>query len=167
MFSFNQSSISPAVKSQLEAQFAFFSDLSKTMFEGAQKINELNVQVANTIFEESLSSTRQLLSTTDRNEALSIMAGQAQPAAEKVRAYQQHVRNILAETQASAAQTLESHVPKTTRATEAVVKELSQMAVEETAKVTQRQQEAMEKLTTPIKQNMERAAQAAGTKSAH
>jgi len=165
MFSFNQPSISPAVKSQLDAQFEFFSDLSKKMFEGVQKVNELNVQVATTVFEESLASTRQLLTSTGRNEALSIIAGQAQPNAEKIRAYQQHVRNILAETQAGAAQTLESHMPKTVRAAEAVVKEVAQKASEETAKVTQRQQEAMAKLTTPIKQNIERAPQANGIKA--
>src|SRR6476661_97463 len=166
MFYFNQPSISPAVKSQIDAQFAFFSDLSKKMFEGVQKMNELNVQVATTVFEESLASTKQLLSSTDRNEAVSIVAGQAQPITEKIRAYQQHVNNILAETQASAAQTLESHIPKTVRATEAVVNEVAQKASEETAKVTQRQQEAMAKLTTPIKPNNERAGQNNGVKVA-
>lgn len=157
MFDFNQSSISPAVKSQLDAQFAFFSDLSKTMFEGAQKINALNVQVANTVFEESLSRTRALLSSSNANEALSIASEQAQPVAEKIRAYQQHVQNILAETQASAAQMFESHAPKTTRATEALLKEIAQKTAEQTSKATQRQQEAIDKLTAPIKQNIERA----------
>jgi len=165
MYSFNQPSISPAVKSQLDAQFAFFSDLSKKMFEGVQKINELNVQVANTVLEESLSSTRQLLLSAGSNEAISIVAGQTQPAAEKIRAYRQHVSNILVETQASVAQTFESHMPKTARAAEAVVKEVAQKASEETAKVTQRQQEAMAKLTTPIKQNIERPSQANGIKA--
>lgn len=166
MFYFNQPSVSPAVKSQLDAQFAFFSDLSKKMFEGVQKLNELNVQVATTVFEESLASTKQLLTSTDRNEAISIVAGQAQPAAEKVRAYQQHVQNILAETQAGAAHTLESHVPKAVRATEAVVNEVARKASEETAKATQRQQEAMEKLTTPIQPTTDRASQNNGAKAA-
>jgi|SwirhirootsSR2_FD_contig_41_7270974_length_561_multi_1_in_0_out_0_1 phasin family protein len=166
MFYFNQPSVSPAVKSQLDTQFAFYSDLSKKMFEGVQKLNELNVQVATAVFEESLTSTKQLLSSTDRNEALSIAAGQAQPAAEKIRAYQHHVQSIFAETQASAAQTLESHMAKTVRATEAVVNEVAQKASEETAKVTQRQQEAMAKLTTPIKPNSERVSQNNGVKAA-
>jgi phasin family protein len=164
MFYFNQPSVSPAVKFQLDAQFAFFSDLSKKMFEGVQKLNELNMQVATTVFEESLASTKQLLSSTDRNEALSTVAGQAQPNAEKLRAYQQHVNNIFAETQASAAHTLESHMPQTVRATEAVVNEVAQKASEETAKATQRQQDAMEKLTTPTKPNNERASQNNGVK---
>lgn len=166
MFYFNQPSVSPAAKSQLDAQFAFFSDLSKRMLEGFQKLNQLNVQVATTVFEESLASTRQLLSSTDRNEAFSIVASQAQPTAEKIRAYQQHVSNIFAETQASAAHTLESHMPKTVRATEAVVDEVARKAAEETAKATQRQQEAMEKLTTSIKTNVDRSSQNSGGKVA-
>lgn len=165
MFNLYQPTDSPAVKSELDAQFAFVTDLSKKMFEAAQKMNELNVQVANTVFEESLACTNQLLSS-ESNEALSIIAGQAQPAAEKIRAYQQHVRNILVETQAGVALTFESHVPKTARAAEAVVKEVAQKASEETAKVTQRQQEAMVKLTTPIKQNFERATQANSVRAA-
>lgn len=165
MFYFNETTVSPAMKSQFDAQFSFFSDLSKKMFEGVQKLNELNVQVATTIFDESLSSTKQLLSSTDRNEAISIAASQVQPATEKMRAYQQHLHNILAETQASAAHTLESHVPKAVRATEAVVTEVAQRASEETAKATLRQKQAFEKLTTPIQPNAGHAAQNGGAKA--
>jgi phasin family protein len=159
MFSFTQQSLSPAIKSQLDAQFSLFSAMSKKMFESAQKINELNVQVAETVIEESLTSAKQLFTATNQNEALSIMAGQSQPAAEKIRAYQQHVQNILAEAGVGMAKTLESHAPEATRAAEETVKEVAQMASEETMKATQRQKEAVEKLTTPIKQSAERTMQ--------
>jgi phasin family protein len=159
MFNFTEQSLTPAIKSQLDAQFSFFSDMSKKMFESAQKINELNVQVAETVFEESLTSAKQLFAATNQNEALSIIAGQSQPAAEKIRAYQQHVQNILAETGVGMAKTLESHAPEATRAAEATVREVTQRASEETMKATQRQKEAVEKLTTPIKQNPERTMQ--------
>lgn len=157
MNTFFQSSSSPAIKTQLEAQFAFYSDLSKTMFDGMQKLNELNIQVGQTLMEETLSSTRQVMLSTDRTETLSIVAGQAQPAAEKVRAYSQHVRNILAETQVGITRTAEAHIPNATRTAEAVVKEVAQKASEETAKVTQHQKEALVKLTTPIRGAAERA----------
>jgi phasin family protein len=159
MFSFTQQTLSPAVKSQLEAQFSFMNEMSRKMFESAQKINELNMQVAETVFEESLASTRQLFSATNQHEAISIMAGQSQPAAEKIRAYQQHVQNILAEAGVGMAKTLETHAPEATRAAEATVREVAQKASEETMKATQRQKEAVEKLTTPIKQAAERTMQ--------
>lgn len=167
MFSFTQQSNSPALKAQLDAQFSFFTDMSKKMFESVQRVNELNIQVAATVMDESLVSVRQLLSATDQNEALSIVAGQSQPAAEKVRAYQQHLQNIFAESQSDIAKTLATHVPESTRTAEAVVREITQRAAEETSKVTQRQRESLEKLTVPFAQNMERAGQASNVKVNH
>lgn len=150
MNNFFPSSSSPAIKAQLDAQFAFYADVSKKMFDGLQKLNELNIQVGQTLIEETLSSTRQVMQADDRTEALSIAAGQAQPAAEKVRAYNQHVQTILAETQVGIVKTAQTHIPNATRTAEDVVKEVAQKASDQTAKVTQRQKEALEKLTTPI-----------------
>jgi len=151
MNNFFQSSSSPAVKAQLEAQFAFYADVSKKMFDSMQKLNELNIQVGQTLMEETLSSTRQVINADGRIDALSIAAGQAQPAAEKVRAYSQHVQAILADAQVSIVKTAEAHIPNATRTAEGVVKEVAQRASDQTAKVTQRQKEALEKLTTPIR----------------
>jgi phasin family protein len=151
MNNFFQSSSSPAVKAQLEAQFAFYADVSKKMFDSMQKLNELNIQVGQTLMEETLSSARQVMQSEDRTETLSILAGQAQPTAEKVRAYSQHVQAIFADTQVGIAKTAETHVPNATRTAEAVVKEVAQKASDQTAKVTQRQKEALEKLATPIR----------------
>lgn len=151
MNNFFQLSSSPAVQAQLEAQFAFYADVSKKMFDSMQKLNELNIQVGQTLMEETLSSTRQVMQAENRIDALSIAAGQAQPAAEKIRAYSQHVQAILAETQVGIAKTAETHTPNATRTAEAVVREVAQKASDQTAKVTQRQKESLEKLTTPIR----------------
>lgn len=167
MFNFTQQSISPAVKAQMDAQFSFFTDMSKKMFESVQKVNELNIQVAATVMDESLVNVRQLLSASDQNEALSIVAGQSQPAAEKVRAYQQHLQNIFAETRVDLAKTMETHVPESTRTAEAVVRELAQRASEETSKASQRQKESFEKLTAPFKQNIDRGVQGSNAKATH
>ena len=151
MNDFTRPSVTPAIKSQIEAQFSFFGDISKNVFGAIQKLNELNVQVAQTVVEESLSNARQLLSSNSHHDTISVVAGQAQPAAEKLRAYQQHVHNIVAETRVNLAKTAEQHLPEATRAAEAVVKEVAEKASEETEKATQRQKAAMEKLTTPLK----------------
>lgn len=160
-------SSSPAIKAQLDAQFAFYADVSKKMFNGIQKLNELNIQVGQTLMEETLSSTRQVMQAEDRTDALSIVAGQAQPAAEKIRAYNQHVQAIFADAQVDIAKTAETHVPNATRTAEAVVKEVAQKASDQTAKVTERQKEALEKLTTPIRGDGERNQSANGAKSTH
>jgi phasin family protein len=149
MMSFTQS-ITPASKAHLEAQYSLMSDMSQKLFDTVQKINELNIQVAKTVLEESLNNVQQVLVAKDPYEALSIAASQAQPAAEKVRAYQQHLTNIAARTQVDLAKTAESHVPNTTRTAAAVADEVARKASEETEKATQRQKAAMERLTNPI-----------------
>jgi phasin family protein len=156
MFDFSKTASSPALKSQLEAQFALYSDVSKSIFASVQKLNDLNIQLAQTVMQETMTSVKEILGASNRHEVLSITAGQALPAAEKIRAYQQHVQNIVADTRATVAKTVGAHMPDTTRAAEEVVREVAQKASEVTAKATQRQKDAMEKLTMPIRSNAER-----------
>lgn len=158
MFNFTSTTSSPAMQSQLETQFSLMTDMTKGIFDSMQRLNELNIQVAQTVMQETMTSAKEIIGASNQHEILSITAGQAQPAAEKVRAYQQHVQNILTETQANLTKTFGSHVPNATRAAEEAVREVAQRASEETAKATQRQKESMEKLTTPIRGNAERAA---------
>jgi phasin family protein len=142
--------VTPASKAHLEAQYSLMSDMSQKLFDTVQKINELNIQVAKTVMEESFNNVQQVLVAKDPYEALSIAASQAQPAAEKVRAYQQHLTNIAARTQVDLAKTAESHVPNTTRTAAAFADEVARKASEETEKATQRQKAAMERRTNPI-----------------
>ncbi len=138
------------MKAHMEAQCSLLNDMSQRIFETAQKINELNIQVAKTVMEESLTSMQQVMVAKDPYEALSIAAAQAQPTAEKIRAYQQHLTNIAARTQVDLAKTAESHVPNTSRTAAAFADEVARRATEETEKATLRQKAAMEKLTNPI-----------------
>lgn len=143
-------SSTPAAKSHMQAQLSLFNDISKRLFSSAQKINELNIQVAQTIMEESVKSSHELLAAEDATDFISIAASQAQPGAEKVRAYQQHLTNIAAGTQVELAKAAEEHIPETTRTAAALAEEVARKSNEETEKVTQRQKAVMEKLTNPI-----------------
>lgn len=167
MFNFPESSISQAVKAQLNAQFSFFTHCSDKMLEGVQKMNELNTQVAKTIIDESLARAQQFLASNDQYGKASASAGQTQPAAEKIRAYQQHVQNIVMETQAGITKIVETHVPETARAAEAIVREVTERASENTVKATQRQKEALEKMAMPTTQAYERSAQGNVSKPIH
>jgi phasin family protein len=153
--------VTPAVRAHMEAQFSLMSDMSQKLFESAQRINELNIQVAQTLMEETISSTQQVLSANDPYEALSIASSQAQPNAEKVRAYQQHLSSIAAGTQVELARTAEAHLSETTRTATAVADEVVRRASEQTEKTTQRQRAAMEKLTQPIAKSGDGATQSA------
>ena len=149
MFNFSQAD-SPAARAHLDSQFSMLADLSKQVFNAMQRINELNIQVTQTIMEETLANTKQVLAANGPTEALSVIAGQAQPNAEKLRAYQQRLTDIAAGTQLNLAKTAEVHVPQTARTAQDLAGEVARRASEDTEKVTQRQKAAMEKLTTPL-----------------
>jgi phasin family protein len=150
MFIYIQPFASSAVRAQFDAQLFLTMDVSRQMLQGVQKLNELNLQVVKTLFKESVSSAQQFLTIANNNEIQVIDEVQSPPPAEKILAYQQHVQNILTETQVGIAETIESHVPETVRATDEVVSEVVQKVSEETSKAIQRQTQALEQLAKPI-----------------
>lgn len=158
--------VTPAVRAHMEAQFSLITDMSQKLFDTVQRINELNIQVAQTVMEETITNTQQVLTAKDPYEALSIASSQAQPNAEKVRAYQQHLSSIAAGTQVELARTAEAHLSETTRTATAVADEVVRRASEETEKTTQRQKAAMEKLTRPINKPADGASPQAARKTA-
>ena len=155
MLAFSRQEVPPALKSHLDAQFSFMADLSKKMFDGIQRVQQLNVQVAQTVMEEAINSTHQIIESNSATEYLSVAASQVQPVAEKVRAYQQHLSNIAAGVQVELSKTAETHVPETTRTAAAVAEEVVRRGAEETDKATQRQKAVFEKLTKPINESRE------------
>ncbi|RJF96369.1 phasin family protein [Noviherbaspirillum saxi] len=138
------------MKAHLDAQYSLIADMSQKVFETAQRINDLNMQVIKSALEESFSSAQQVIVARDPYEALSIAAANAQPQAERIREYQQNLNNIAARTQVDLAKTAESHFPNTSRTAAAVADEVARKATEETEKATSRQKAAMEKFTSPI-----------------
>ncbi|WP_228535563.1 phasin family protein [Noviherbaspirillum malthae] len=159
MFTFSQE-VTPALKAHIDAQYSMFADLSQKMFDTAQKINELNIQAAKTLLEGSLSSAQQVIVAKDPYEALSIAAAQAQPSAERVREYQQHLNNIAARTHLDLAKTAETHVPNTSRTAAAVADEVARKGNEETEKAASRQKAAFERFKTTIDRGDEQKPQA-------
>ncbi len=155
MLAFSRQEIPPALKSHLDAQFSFAADLSRKMFDGIQRIGQLNVQVAQTVMEEAISNTHQIIESNTPTDYLSVAAAQVQPVAEKVRAYQQHLSSIAAGVQVELSKAAEAHVPETTRTAAAVAEEVVRRGAEETDKVTQRQKAVFEKLTKPINESRE------------
>lgn len=146
-------STTPAAKAHMEAQMSYITDMSKQIFQSAQKFNELNIQVAQAMMEEAFKNAHQCITAEDPTELISIIASQAQPAAEKVRSYRQHLKNIVVGTQVDLAKTAEEHIPETSRTAGAFAEEVAKSASEETEKLSQRQKAAMEKLTTPLEKS--------------
>jgi len=136
-----------ATRAHLETQFNFATEMSKQFFNAAQRFNELNIQIAQSAMQDTLSSTREVFAAQDPYDALSAAASQVQPVTERLRSYQQNLSDIAARTQADLARTAESHVPEASRTAAAMADEVARNAAEQTQKATQRQRSAMERAT--------------------
>ncbi|MBA5604481.1 TIGR01841 family phasin [Duganella sp. FT3S] len=157
-----QHTVTPAAKSHLEAQLSYFNDMSKSLFRTIQQYSDLNLQLAQTMLEEGSVAGQQMLTANRPAEVLAAAAAHAQPAAEKLRAYQQHVSRIAADTHVDLAKVAEEHVAETSRTAKALADEVARVATEETEKTMRNQQDAMRKFTDPFErladQSMRQAA---------
>jgi phasin family protein len=160
MYPFAQS-VTPAVRTHMDAQMSFVNDISKSFFRSFQQVCDLNIQLAQTMLEETTLTGQQVMSHTRPTEALSAASQRAQPAAEKLRAYQQHVSRVAADTQVELARVTEQHVQETTRTAKALADEVQRAASEETERGIRTQQETMRKFSDPF-QNTTAAARGNG-----
>ena len=149
MYPFPQS-VTPAVRSHMDAQTAFLNDMSKSMFRSFQQICDLNIQLVQTLVEESTLASQHVLSADRQSELLSAASARAQPTTEKLRAYQHHVSRLAADAQVDLARVTEQHVHNTTRTARALVDEVARTTAEETERNIRNQQEAMRNVADPF-----------------
>ena len=103
-------SVTPAVKNHLEAQLAFFNSLSKSMFHSVQHFNDLNMQLAQGLLEETTVTGQNLLTVERAEDVFQVAAAAGQPAAEQLRKYQQQLSRLAADTQVELANVAERDV---------------------------------------------------------
>ncbi|SEN16377.1 phasin family protein [Duganella sp. CF517] len=162
MYPFSQS-VTPAARTHLEAQLSFFNDMSKSLFRTVQQYSDLNIQLAQTLLEESTTTGQQFITANRPTEAIAAAAAHAQPAAEKLRAYQQHLSRIAADTQVDLSKVAEEHVQETSRTARALADEVARVTSEETEKNLRSQQDAVSKFTDPFMNQFDGARQPRGT----
>lgn len=161
MYPFSQA-VTPAVKNHLEAQLSFYNDISKSMFHTVQQYGDLNIQLAQTMLEESTTAGQQILTAHRPTEVFSAAAAHAQPTAEKLQAYQQHVSRIAADAQTSLARVAEDHIAETARTAKELADDVARVTREETDKSMRTQQEAARKFTDPFQNFADGARQSRG-----
>jgi phasin family protein len=150
MYPFSQT-VSPAAKTHLEAQLSFFNDLSKSLFHTVQQYSDLNIQLAQTLLEETTQVGQQVITAHRPTEVLAAAAAHAQPTAEKLRAYQQHLSRIAADTHVDLSKVAEEHVQETSRTAKALADEVARVTSEETEKTLRTHQDAVAKFTDPFR----------------
>lgn len=149
MYPFAQS-VTPAVRTHMDAQVSFMNDITKSLFRSFQQMCDLNIQLAQTLLEETALASQQVITHQRPTEALSAASARAQPAADKLRAYQQHVSRVAADAQVELARVSEQHVQETTRTAKALADEVQRAASEETERGIRTQQETMRKFSDPF-----------------
>jgi phasin family protein len=149
MYPFPQS-VTPAVRSHMDAQAAFVNEMSKSVFRSFQQMCDLNIQLVQTLLEETTLASQQVLSADRQTELISAAASRAQPTSDKLRAYQQHIARLAAEAQVELARVTEQHVQNTTRTARALVDEVARTTAEETERGIRSQQEAMRGMADPF-----------------
>ncbi len=153
MYPFNQN-VTPAARSHVEAQVSFLNDMTKTMFRSFQQFCDLNIQLAQTLLEESTRTSHQMLTAERQTEVIGAAASRAQPTAEKMRDYQQHLSRIAADSQVELARVTEEHVSETSRTARALAEEVQRNASEETERSRTKLQDAMREYRDPFADGM-------------
>lgn len=149
MFPFPQS-VTPAVRSHMDAQTAFLNDMTKSVFRSFQQMCDLNIQLVQTLVEESTLAGQHVLSADRQTEMFTAASARAQPTTEKLRAYQHHIARLAADAQVELARVTEQHVQNTTRTARALVDEVARNTAEETERSIRKQQEAMRNAADPF-----------------
>ncbi len=166
MYPFPQT-IAPALRTHIDAQTAFLNDMSKSLFSSFQQMCDLNIQLVQTMLEETTLASKHVLSTDRQSELLSAATARTQPTTEKLRAYQQHIARLAADSQVELARVTEQHVQNTTRTARALADEVARDATEQTERGLRAQQETVRQFSDPFIRSGNGAAQphAAGSTS--
>jgi phasin family protein len=149
MYPFSQA-VTPAVRNHLEAQTSFMNDMSKSLFRSFQQMCELNIQLAQTMLEESTTASQQMLTAERQTDTIAAAASRAQPATDKLRAYQQHISRLAADAQVDMTRVTEEHVQKTAQTARALADEVARVASEETERGMRKQEETMKQFSDPF-----------------
>ncbi|MES2295890.1 MAG: phasin family protein [Pseudomonadota bacterium] len=134
----------------MEAQLSFFSDMSKSLFRSIQQLGMLNFQMVQTMAQESTRAGHCMLSDR-QSEVISATASHAQPMAETLRSYNQHLSRIAADSQVELAKVAEEHVRETSRTAQSLANEVRRAADEEMEKNRRTQEEALKQFTDPFR----------------
>lgn len=120
----------PALRSHFETQVNFFTELAHRAFDSARKLSELNLRLGQQLMEESLATSRQMLSCADPFQMSTLALRQVEPVGQHLRAYQQQLMSLVAGAQAGLTQAAETHIPEAGRSAAAIADELARRSLE-------------------------------------
>jgi phasin family protein len=151
MFTFSQP-VNPVFRSYLDSQLAFFNALSTSLSASFQSICEANLKLSRTTLEETLGAGQRMLAAKNLTDVFGAAASGAQPASDKLRAYQQHLSRVAADTQVDLARVTQQHGEETSRTAHALADEVSRVATEESDRNTRQKEDFLKQFRDPFQQ---------------
>jgi len=142
--------VNPALRTHIDAQTAFLNDVSKSVFHSFQQMCDLNIQLMQTLLEETTLAGKQMFTANRAPAMLGAAASRAQPITDKLRAYQQHISRLAADAQVELARVTEMHAQNTARTARALADEVARTATEETEREIRVQQESLRRFADPF-----------------
>lgn len=149
MFPYSPSS-NPAVRSHVDSQLAWFNDLNKTVTGSFQAVCQANLKLGQTMIEETMNASQRMLSSERPFDALGAAASRAQPATDKLRAYQQHLSRLAAEVQVELARVTEQHSPEAARTAHALADEVTRAATDDSERSKRLQEDVLKTFRDPF-----------------
>jgi phasin family protein len=104
-----------AMRSGLDAQVNFMTELTRRSYDSVRKLSELNLHFAQQLMQDSVAATRQVLACSDPMQLAATMANAAQPAVDHLRSYQQQLVGMVTGVQVELTRTAESFMPQGSR----------------------------------------------------
>lgn len=122
----------PPLRSGLDAQLNFLTDLTRRSCDSMRKLSELNLQFVQQVMQDTADTSRNMLNCTDVFALAAAAAQASQPASEHLRHYQQQLLNVLSGVQLELTRSAEAFVPEASRYTaamaESMLRETAQQA---------------------------------------
>lgn len=124
------------LRSQLEGQVNFMTELTRQSYDSARKLSELNLRLTQQLMEDGVNASRQMLSCTDPFQLSAAAVGQLQPLTDHLRSYAQQLMGVLAGVQTELTRSAETFLPLATRTASAAAEDMARRSAEATASLT-------------------------------
>lgn len=159
--------LSAVTRTNLESQVALMTAVSNKMFEGMQKLIDLNLQAVRTSLDESNEAMRQIMSVRDTRDLITISSQQAQPTLEKAISYGRHVASIATTTQAEVTKAAEEQIAESNRKVIGLVEQVTQNAPSGSENVISLVKSALNSANSTVEQLSKSTRQAADAMQAN
>lgn len=122
------SAVPQQVLANQKASVDNFLAIQEAVFNGFEKLVDLNLKVARASLDEAAQKTQEALEVKDVQEAVNFASGLVQPSADKITAYGKHVYDIVSGVQTSITKLTEDQVVQAQRQIDDTIEQLAKNA---------------------------------------